>query len=43
MNNEQFFVLRRTTVGPEVVGVTYKHVHCQQCGIRPVARIGSTK
>lgn len=40
---ETFYVLEHTTLGPEVVGVTYKHVKCSVCGIRPVARVGSTR
>ena len=37
-----FYVLAHTTLGPEVTGVTVKHIECSQCGLRPVARVGGT-
>jgi hypothetical protein len=37
-----FFVLSNTTFGPTVTSVRYKHVECDLCGIRPIARVGST-
>lgn len=37
-----FYVLQHTAIGPEVIDVTYKHVECRNCGVRPVARIGGT-
>jgi hypothetical protein len=39
---ETFYVLQYTHLGPEVIDVTYKHVECSVCGIRPVARVGGT-
>ena len=39
---ETLYVLEFTQLAPEVVDVCYKHIECSLCGIRPVARVGST-
>jgi len=42
MSIQDFSILRLTTVGPEVTNVVYKHIRCDVCGIRPIARVGET-